>query len=103
MQISAKPEYKTISLETKHINLMVEMNAPLLPEDHKRPRQRILAALDCSGSMFGNKFKKVQQSTTKLINQLCDDDEFGIVWFGQGGITHVPFQRMTEKIGRAHV
>jgi uncharacterized protein YegL len=86
------------------VNLMVSVEAPPLPADFKRNKASIVACLDCSGSMSGDKMENLKQTMYKLIDNLTDVDRLGIVWFGtmNGGVERVAPMIM-DSVGKESI
>ena len=83
MNIRTVYDLKKVSFSKDNvINLMVSLEAPPLPENFKRNSAFIVACLDCSGSMMGDKMESLKQTMYKLIDNLTTSDKLGIVWFG---------------------
>lgn len=83
MKVEVKLDYQKILSNTdQSINAMLQMNAPAMPDANKRNPIRIVALLDCSGSMAEKgKLTQLKSSMEKLIDNLTAEDEIAVIWF----------------------
>lgn len=78
---------------------LIEIKAPEkseIPAGSRKPLN-IIAVLDVSGSMSGAKIECARDSVLKLIENLTEDDTFGIVLFDTEVKTLSPMVKMTQS------
>jgi len=82
MQLSTKFDMAAVDYSKDNVlNLRVSLEAPPLPDDFERNPAFIVAVLDQSGSMTGEKFSILQSTMYRLVENLTDQDELAMVWF----------------------
>ena len=82
MKLTTKFDMGAVDFSKENtLNLRIGMQAPDLPADFERPPAFIVALLDKSGSMSGQKFSTLQSTMYRLIENLTDQDQLTIVWF----------------------
>jgi hypothetical protein len=85
MKLTTKFDMQAVDFSKENVvNLRIGMQAPELPDDFERPPASIVALLDKSGSMHGEKFKTLKSTMYRLIENLTDQDQLTIVWFSTG-------------------
>jgi len=93
MQLSSLFDYqKILASQENTVNLMVRFRAPELPADNKRPPLRLVAVLDHSGSMSGEKYAAVQATMNRLVDNLTAEDELAMVFFSSSNTPTKFFQ-----------
>lgn len=73
----------------------LRIEGPSLP--HHRTPLDLVACVDVSGSMMGDKLERVQKSLEKLVEQLSDRDRLGIVTFHSEVKVVLPLAEMTAE------
>lgn len=82
MKIKASLARKSYDHEAAHdAPLCIELKAPRVEIEKKRPSLAIIAVVDVSGSMGGSKLGYVKLSCKKLMEHLAPGDMFGMVAF----------------------
>ena len=82
MKTTARLTYDKIRFdEPKDLHLLVELHAPPVDWQSKRPPVCVLPVIDVSGSMAGAKLHFAKQSVMKLIDHLAPGDFCGLVTF----------------------
>jgi len=62
----------------------------------KRPNVDIILIIDNSGSMGGKKIKLVKETIAFLLDELKENDKFGLIVFNQVSEILIPFMKMTS-------
>lgn len=97
--------------EQKEITTMIHMKAPRMESQEERKKNlKISAVIDVSGSMNGEKLDLAKESLAFMVQELGDNDEFGVVAFDTNVSIVLPVQKMNEenrkialyKIGEIH-
>jgi Ca-activated chloride channel family protein len=97
LKVQAILDVDMISIESSEsITLMMDLTAPVNPEQKNRPGQTVQIALDRSGSMQGNPLEAAKGSILRLIDRLAPQDFFGIVTFDDSALVAVPTKKMSE-------
>ena len=84
-KLSASPvfDFSEVSYDkASEIHLDVMLIAPE-KTDSKRIPLHLILAIDCSGSMDGNKLGSVKNTTCKLIDHLTENDTLGVLGFSE--------------------
>ena len=85
LQLAVVPafDFDRVSFEKDtEVHLDVVLTAPERLEQKRIPLHLILA-VDCSGSMDGNKLPQVKSTINKLVDHLTENDTLGIIKFSQ--------------------
>ena len=81
LSVSPLFDYEKVEYsQSSEVHLDVILEAPEKQGEKRTPLHMILA-IDCSGSMSGNKLPAVKSTVNKLIDHLTEDDTVGIVAF----------------------
>jgi uncharacterized protein YegL len=76
-------DFDRVSFEKdSEVHLDLILNAPERREQKRIPLHLILA-VDCSGSMSGNKLTQVKSTINKLVDHLTENDTLGVIKFSQ--------------------
>jgi Ca-activated chloride channel family protein len=81
--------------EPKDLHLLLELHAPAVDWQSRRPPVCVLPVLDVSGSMDGPKLHYAKQSVLKLVDHLAPGDFCGLVTFTTGVTVVSPPVEMT--------
>jgi Ca-activated chloride channel family protein len=94
--LSARPEFSKVALGKKHeIHLLVTLEGMKL--EGKRKPLALGIAVDCSGSMSGDKLIYAKKSLQKLVEHLTEEDVLGVVGFSDNVWTVLEPARMTPE------
>ena len=84
MKFISKFDFSQVQYDKTHtLNLLLQAKAPKIEVAERKP-VNIIAVLDESGSMGGQKIEYVRKTLLKLIDHLTDQDTFGVVAFTTG-------------------
>lgn len=79
--LSARLSHEKVALGQKHvIHLMAALTGAKTPDQTRKPLA-ISVAIDCSGSMAGEKIEYAKQSLSKLVDHLAPEDTLSVVAF----------------------
>lgn len=83
VKLGVEAEYSTCTPDRQHVNVLIGIEGPSSPDsgDISKAHQEIVAIIDTSGSMSGEKIKLVKKSLSFLSEQLTDNDTLSIVSF----------------------
>jgi len=97
LTMSALCEYDILSLKRNHTHVMCDIVAPMFssPTSYRAPVD-LIAVVDKSGSMKGEKLTLVKEACTFIVQELQEDDCFCLVTYDTNVIVDFPVQRMTE-------
>lgn len=96
ISLSARLSHGKVALSKKHeVHLLVSLEGEKASGDRKPLTLGV--AIDCSGSMAGEKIEYARRSLAKLVEHLTDADTLGIVAFSDSVWTVVPAARMTQE------
>lgn len=91
MKIEAHLDVDVVALEQNdEVTCLVTLEAPVLPEDVKRPGETVVVVVDHSGSMSGAPMEAVRTSLHSLVDRMRPQDSIGIVAFNSQASVHVP-------------
>jgi uncharacterized protein YegL len=93
-------EFSSVKLdsEEKEITMMVHIKAPKIENINERKKNlRISAVIDVSGSMNGEKLELAKESLMFMVNELSNDDEFGIVAFESNVDIVLPIVKLNKE------
>ena len=97
MKTTARPTYEKIRFDApKELHLAVELRAPSIDWQKRRPALCVLPVIDVSGSMQGAKLHYAKQSVMKLVDHLAPGDFCGVVTFTDDVATLAPPAEMTQ-------
>jgi len=81
LSFALKPAFTKISYKQAHnLDAIIYFKAPAV-DAVKRTPLHLIASVDVSGSMGGEKIEMVKRSLAKLVEHLTEEDYFGIVAF----------------------
>jgi Ca-activated chloride channel family protein len=101
--LSVRQERDKVALGRKHIqHLLVSLEGSKIPQASRKPL-RIGVAIDCSGSMSGEKLQYAKKSLTKLVEHLSEEDVLGVVGFSDNIFKVVEPQKMTAAAKAAAI
>lgn len=84
--------------EKKELTTMIHIKAPKLESTEERKKNlRISAVIDVSGSMNGEKIELVKESLSFMVQELGENDEFGIVTFESNVKIELPIKKMDKE------
>lgn len=105
--IKALPEYRALSRSQKSeaFPVLIGIHAPSFsPEASDHPDSRapldLVAVLDVSGSMHGDKIRLLKQAVNFIVDNLGPTDRLSIITFSTSARRVTPLRRMTE-VGQA--
>lgn len=82
MRTTARLTHEKIRFdEAKDLHLLIELHAPPVDWQSRRPPVCVLPVIDVSGSMAGPKLHYAKQSVMKLVDHLAPGDFCGLVTF----------------------
>jgi len=97
MKTSARFTYSHVDYtQDKDVHLVVDLAAPKVDWQAKRPSVCVLPCIDVSGSMSGQKLEYAKQSVLKLIDHLQPGDFCGLVTFESHVYSISPPMEMTQ-------
>jgi Ca-activated chloride channel homolog len=111
MHVSTNLDVDLVAVEAAdQVNLLLELQAPQLPEQATRAEQTLVVVLDRSGSMSGEPLEAARRALTTLIGRLDPRDRFGLVVFDDHADVVVPtapleslgIERVKNAIARIH-
>lgn len=98
LSLSVTPRHDVIGLgsliSTTQICINVKAREIADDEEHRAPVD-IIIALDCSGSMSGEKLALCKKTLERLLRVLMPFDRFGLISFASEAIIEIPIQAMT--------
>lgn len=95
--LSARQQFEKVALGKKNEqHLLVTLEGQKAPQGSRKPL-RIGVAIDCSGSMAGEKLQYAKKSLTKLVEHLSEEDVLGIVGFSESVFKVVEPEKMTQE------
>lgn len=98
MKISADFSHSKVKFSQENdVNLVVSLEAPKVEWQKKRNAIAVIAVLDTSGSMRGNKLAYAKQSICKMIDNLQPGDFCGVVTFDSAVNTVAAPMEMTQS------
>ena len=99
MHIAAHLDVDLVAVETTdHLTLMLELEAPAMPEGTVRPPATVQVVLDRSGSMgAGGRLESARHALAALVDRLDPADRFGLVCFDDAVDVTVPAGPVTDK------
>jgi len=99
LDFSVTPHRDCIGCSTplKSTKVCFHIEATAIPDDDEdaRPGVDVVACLDQSGSMAGNKFRDCKRTLQLMVKHLASKDRFGLVVYGSVARVVVPVQPMT--------
>src|SRR5262245_8326388 len=96
LTLSARLEKSKVALGSKHeVHLLVTLEGKKL-EGIRKPLA-LGVAIDCSGSMAGDKIEHAKRSLKKLVENLSDQDVLAVVAFSDNVWTVVEAAKMTPE------
>ena len=99
MHVSTNLDVDLVAVEAAdQVNLLLELQAPQLPEQATRAEQTLGVVLDRSGSMSGEPLAASRRALTTLIGRLDPRDRFGLVVFDDHADVVVPTASL-ESLG----
>ena len=91
MHVSTNLDVDLVAVEAAdQVNLLLELQAPQLPDQATRAEQSLVVVLDRSGSMGGEPLEAARRALTTLIGRLDPRDRFGLVVFDDHAEVVVP-------------
>ena len=91
MHVSTNLDVDLVAVETAdQVNLLLELQAPQLPDQATRAAQTLVVVLDRSGSMGGEPLDAARRALTTLVGRLDPRDRFGLVVFDDQADVVVP-------------
>ena len=91
MHVSTNLDVDLVAVEaTDQVNLLLELQAPELPQEATRAAQTLVVVLDRSGSMSGEPLEASRRALTTLVGRLDPRDRFGLVVFDDHADVVVP-------------
>jgi Ca-activated chloride channel family protein len=97
MRATARLTYQKIRFDRpQDLHLVVELRAPSLDWQRRRPPVCVLPVIDVSGSMQGAKLRYAKQSVMKLVDHLAPGDFCGLVTFTGEVATRAAPAEMTQ-------
>jgi len=101
LDLSVAPHRESIGCSTPQESTKVCVHiaaTALSDEEHDaRPGVDVVACLDQSGSMDGNKFRDCKRTLQLMVKHLTSKDRFGLVVYGSSAKVVVPVQSMTPS------
>jgi len=97
MHVKAVLDVDLVAVEaTDQVTLLVDLTAPISPEQADRPGQALQVVLDRSGSMEGPPLEAAKSSLLKLVDRLAPQDSFGLIAFDDSALVVVPMRPMAD-------
>jgi len=91
MHVSTNLDVDLVAVEAAdQVNLLLDLQAPQLPEQDTRAEQTLVVVLDRSGSMWGEPLEASQRALTTLVGRLDPRDRFGLVVFDDNADVVIP-------------
>ncbi len=91
MHINAHLDVDLVAVETvDEVTVLIELEAPALPDAEDRPAHTLVVVLDRSGSMQGEPLTACKRAILQLVDRLHPDDRFGLVAFDDSARVVVP-------------
>jgi len=96
IKLSSRTEYPVLScLEQEHVYIMGSIYAPLFEKTERAPIN-LVAVIDKSGSMAGQKLQLVKKTCQFMIQQLKKSDLFSLVTYDEQVTLELPLQHMAN-------
>jgi Ca-activated chloride channel family protein len=97
MHVKAVLDVELVAVEAAdQITLLIDLTAPISPEQADRPGQAVQVVLDRSGSMDGPPLEAAKGSLLKLVERLAPQDSFGLIAFDDSALVVVPMKQMAD-------
>ncbi|HET7754452.1 MAG TPA: VWA domain-containing protein [Anaeromyxobacteraceae bacterium] len=97
MKTNARLTFEKIRFDAQRdVHLLVELRAPAVEWQARRPAICVIPVIDVSGSMSGAKLHYAKQSVMKLVDHLAPGDLCGLVTFTDDVVTIAPPLEMTQ-------
>lgn len=91
MKLNLKSDHQTVSRRGGVVHVLVELQAPALPQEESAARKPLNAALviDVSGSMAGPPLAAARTAGVEIVDGLGDEERLSVVSFASETRTHV--------------
>merc|ERR1719203_2013948 len=98
LSIRGIPEFDSypFAMEAEKFYFMASIKAPYFRSDDRAPID-LVAVVDESGSMSGDRIKLVRETVQFIIKNLESSDRFGIVGYSSGSRTVLPLTKMDDE------
>src|SRR4051794_33437320 len=93
MHVTATLDIEAVALEAQdEVSVLLQLAAPTVSPAHRRPPAALVAVLDRSGSMSGERLAGARRALSDLGDRLGPRDSFGLGVFRKaaGGVLPVP-------------
>lgn len=99
LNLQLKSKFQTIrpSSESQQIPLYLSVTAREKLLVNKKHSLDLVLIIDNSGSMGGKKIKLVKQTIQHILQELTENDKFGLIVFNQVSEVLLPFSKMTPE------
>lgn len=91
MKVSAVLDVDVVAVETTDVvTVMLELAAPEAPDGVGRPPSCVVAVLDRSGSMGGERIEAAKTALRSIVDRMHSDDRLGVVVFDHSATLVLP-------------
>jgi Ca-activated chloride channel family protein len=98
MHVTATLDIEAVALEAQdEVSVLLQLAAPTVSPAHRRPPAALVAVLDRSGSMSGERLAGARRALSTLVDRLDPEDSFGLVVFDDAVDVVVPVQPCVDK------
>lgn len=98
MHVTATLDIDAVALEAQdEVSVLLQLTAPTTGAAHRRPPTALVAVLDRSGSMSGERLDGARRALSDLVDRLDPEDSFGLVVFDDAVDVVVPVQPCVDK------
>jgi Ca-activated chloride channel family protein len=96
MEMSAHFDYSKVLFDKDNdVVLSIDLKAPSMQDDKRQPLN-LVAVLDVSGSMAGDKMERMKRTIQTLIDHLSEHDKLGVVIFSSSFTKLAGVETMTQ-------
>lgn len=100
MEFQARYDLDVVALQSEDdLTCLLTLTAPVPQDVAQRPGETLIAVLDNSGSMAGDRLASAKHALHQLVERLMPQDTFGLVTFSSDARICVP----AARIGQQHL